>query len=92
MDRGIDFLKSQVNNAVMQHGTFLKNLVDHESQAEDPRFRDLCSRFIPHMQQHQRMSARACADARIASAAVTPRTCSTNNVCARRFASFTYSS
>jgi len=55
MDRGIDFLKSQVNNAVMQHGTFLKNLVDHESQAEDPRFRDLCSRFIPHMQQHQRM-------------------------------------
>lgn len=55
MDRGIDFLKSQVNNAVMQHGTFLKNLVDHESQAEDPRFRALCSRFIPQMQQHQRM-------------------------------------
>ena len=55
MDRGIDFLKSQINNAVMQHGTFLKNLVDHEQQAEDPRFRDLCSRYIPHMQQHQRM-------------------------------------
>ena len=55
MDRGQDFLKSQVNNAVMQHGTFLKNLEDHESQAEDPRFRDLCTRFIPNMREHQRM-------------------------------------
>ena len=55
MDRGIDFLKSQVNNAVMQHQTFLKNLEDHESQAEDPRYRDLCSRYIPRMREHQRM-------------------------------------
>ena len=55
MDRGQDFLKSQVNNAVMQHQTFLDNLVDHESQAEDARFRDLCSRYIPIMREHQRM-------------------------------------
>ncbi|MGZ8377796.1 MAG: hypothetical protein ACXW31_03625 [Thermoanaerobaculia bacterium] len=55
MDRGQDFLKSQVNNSVMQHQTFLKNLEDHEGQAEDPRFRDLCSRFIPHVREHQRM-------------------------------------
>jgi len=55
MDRGMDFLKSQINNAVMQHDTFVKNLVDHESQAEDPRFRDLCTRYIPVMQAHQRM-------------------------------------
>ena len=55
MDRGIDFLKSQVNNAVMQHHTFLKALEDHEGQAEDPRFRDLCTRHIPHMREHQRM-------------------------------------
>lgn len=55
MDRGQDFLKSQINNAVMQHQTFLKNLEAHESQAEDPRFRDLCSRFIPHVREHQRM-------------------------------------
>ena len=55
MDRGMDFLKSQVNNAVMQHDTFVKNLVDHESQAEDPRFRDLCTKYIPVMQGHQRM-------------------------------------
>jgi hypothetical protein len=51
----MDFLKSQVNNAVMLHATFCKNLVDHESQAEDPRFRDLCTRYIPLMQGHQRM-------------------------------------
>jgi hypothetical protein len=55
MDRGMDFLKSQVSNAVMQHGTFLKNLEDHEGQADDPRFRDLCTRYIPMMREHQRM-------------------------------------
>ena len=55
MDRGMDFLKSQVNNAVMQHQTFLENLQDHESQADDQRFRDLCSKYIPQMREHQRM-------------------------------------
>ncbi|MEX2111314.1 MAG: hypothetical protein WD802_11965 [Gemmatimonadaceae bacterium] len=55
MDRGTDFLKSQINNAVMQHQTFLKALEDHEGQAEDPRFRDLCTRHIPNMREHQRM-------------------------------------
>ena len=55
MDRGTDFLKSQVNNAVMQHQVFLRALEDHEGQAEDPRFRDLCTKHIPHMREHQRM-------------------------------------
>ncbi len=55
MDRGIDFLKSQVNNAVMQHHAFLDALEDHEKQAEDIRFRDLCSRHIPNVREHQRM-------------------------------------
>ena len=55
MERGQDFLKSQINNAVMQHRTFLKNLEDHESQAEDARYRDLCSQFIPKAREHQRM-------------------------------------
>jgi hypothetical protein len=55
MERGIDFLKSQVNNAVMQHESFLQALVDHEKQAEDPRFRDLCSKHIPMMREHQRL-------------------------------------
>lgn len=55
MVRGYDFLKSQVNNAVGQHKAFLNALEDHESQAEDSRFRDLCSRHIPYMRDHQRM-------------------------------------
>jgi len=55
MESGIDFLRSQINNAVMQHEIFLRSLVDHESQAQDQRFRDLCSRHIPRMREHQRM-------------------------------------
>jgi hypothetical protein len=55
MEHGVDFLKSQVNNAVMQHRTFVQSLQDHESQAADPRFRDLCARFIPRAQEHQRL-------------------------------------
>jgi hypothetical protein len=55
MDRGIDFLKSQVSNAVMQHRTMLQSIEDHESQAKDARFRDLCSRHIARMREHQRM-------------------------------------
>ncbi|HXG69628.1 MAG TPA: hypothetical protein VNJ04_03335 [Gemmatimonadaceae bacterium] len=55
MDRGNDFLKSQINNSVMQHKTLLKALEDHEGQAEDPRFRDLCTRHIPTMRDQQRM-------------------------------------
>ena len=55
MERGTDFLKAQVNNAVTQHRVFLQALEDHEGQAEDRRFRDLCGRHIPHMREHQRM-------------------------------------
>jgi hypothetical protein len=51
----MDFLRSQVNNAVMQHQAFLDSLVDHEREAKDARFRDLCSRHIPMMREHQRM-------------------------------------
>ncbi len=55
MERGRDFLRSQVSNAVMQHRTLLENLEDHERQAEDPRYRELCARHLPHMREHQRM-------------------------------------
>jgi len=55
MDRGIDFLKSQVNNAVMQHKTFVENLNDHATQADDERFRSLCSTFLPKATAHQQM-------------------------------------
>ena len=55
MNRGVDFLRSQVANAVMQHRTFLQALQDHEQQAKDVRFRDLCSRFIAKAMEHQRL-------------------------------------
>ena len=55
MDRGIDFLKSQVNNAVMQHKAFVENLTDHSKQAEDQRFRMLCTSFLPKATAHQQM-------------------------------------
>jgi hypothetical protein len=55
MDSGMTFLKTQINNAVTQHGAFLSALEAHEDQAEDYRLRDLCSRHIPHMREHQRM-------------------------------------
>lgn len=55
MDRGNDFLKSQVHNAAVQHHMFLKALEDHEAQAEDARYRDLCTRYIATMRDHQRM-------------------------------------
>jgi hypothetical protein len=55
MERGIEFLKSQVSNAVLLHRTFVQSLQDHEQQAADARFRDLCMRFIPKALEHQRM-------------------------------------
>jgi hypothetical protein len=53
MDHGKDFLKAQVNNAVALHKEFVRALDDHASQAEDQRFRDLCSRHLPMMRSHQ---------------------------------------
>ena len=55
MDRGNAFLKSQIDNAVTQHGAFLSALEAHEQQAEDPRFSDLCARHLTRMREHQRM-------------------------------------
>ena len=55
MERGTAFLKAQINNAVMQHRTFVENLTDHERQAEDERYRELCARFLPKAAAHQQM-------------------------------------
>jgi hypothetical protein len=55
MDRGHAFLKSQVSNAVAQHGILLRAVENDENQADDPRFRDLCSHHVPHLRQNQRM-------------------------------------
>jgi hypothetical protein len=55
MESGTRFLRTQVNSAVIQHRAFLKALEAHEEQADDERFRDLCSRHIPRMREHQQM-------------------------------------
>jgi len=55
MENGIDFLKSQIDNAVAQHAVLLRSLRDNEATAQDERYRDLCARHLPHMHEHQRM-------------------------------------
>jgi hypothetical protein len=57
MENGNAFLKSQIDNAVVQHDTFLKALEAHEVEADDPRFSNLCARHLPHMRDHRRMLA-----------------------------------
>ena len=55
MERGVDFLRMQVGNAVLVHRTYVRSLEDHESQATDDRYRDLCARALPRAIEHQRM-------------------------------------
>jgi hypothetical protein len=55
MDLGNEFLKSRVTDALAQHRAFLTALEEHEENADDSRFRDLCSRHIPHMRDDERM-------------------------------------
>lgn len=55
MHKGRDFLLAQVSNNVMQHKSLLESLEDHEKQAQDARFRELCTRYIPQLRQHQQM-------------------------------------
>ena len=55
MERGVEFLRSQISNAVVFHRAFVQSLEDHENGARDERFRDLCMRFIPRALEHQRM-------------------------------------
>ena len=52
---GIDFLKSQLDDTLASHSALLQSMSDHEADADDQRFRDLCSRHLPHMREHQRM-------------------------------------
>ena len=55
MERGVDFLRAQVGNAVLVHRAYVRSLEDHESQAKDDRYRDLCARTLPRALEHQRM-------------------------------------
>lgn len=53
MQKGRDFLRAQVSNAVMQHRTLVDNLKDHAKQAEDARYRALCEEWEPKAVRHQ---------------------------------------
>jgi hypothetical protein len=53
MQSGIDFLRAQVDEAATIHSSLLESMIYHESEANDPRYRDLCDRHLPRMREHQ---------------------------------------
>ena len=55
MDKGRDFLRAQVNNCISQHEMLLGSIRAHVEQADDQRFKALCSKHLPHMEKHQGM-------------------------------------
>jgi hypothetical protein len=55
MERGLEFLKAQINNAAAQHQIFLDMLMEHRYDAKDERFRSLCGRYLAPMHMHQQM-------------------------------------
>ncbi len=55
METGQDFLRAQVNNCIVQHHSLLDALRTHAEQADDQKYRDLCLKYLPHLQQHQAM-------------------------------------
>jgi hypothetical protein len=55
METGNDFLRDQVDDAVVLHRAFVEALRDHGDDAEDPRFSELCARFMPLLKEHQRL-------------------------------------
>ena len=53
MQSGTEFLRAQVEEAAAIHSSLLESMVYHESEANDPRYRDLCDRYLPRMREHQ---------------------------------------
>jgi hypothetical protein len=54
MDTGRDFLRAQINNTIALHHSLIDELESHARQADEAAFRELCTRWIPRMEQHQR--------------------------------------
>lgn len=55
MQEGRDFLRAQLNNAIMLHRNLIESVEQHAKQADDRRFADLCQRHLSRLQQHQQM-------------------------------------
>jgi hypothetical protein len=53
MMSALSFLQGQINTLVTQHGALIRAMAEHEREAYDQRFRDLCARHIPRMHEHQ---------------------------------------
>jgi len=52
---GREFLRQMVDNAIGQHKSLIEDLKDHERETKDHRYRELCARHRPKMEEHQRM-------------------------------------
>jgi hypothetical protein len=55
MQTGIDFLREQVDQAIVLHEALIASMTSHESEADDQRYQDLCGRHAAHMRGHQRL-------------------------------------
>jgi hypothetical protein len=55
MQSGVDFIRAQVEEATAIHASLLESMIYHESEADEPRYRDLCDRHLPRMREHQLM-------------------------------------
>lgn len=55
MQSGIDFVRTQVDTAIATHAALLDSMSLHEGEADDPRYRGLCDRYLPRMRDHQGM-------------------------------------
>lgn len=55
MRRGKDFLRQTVSDAAQQHRALIETLKDHQAQARDVRYRELCARHVTMMEEHQSM-------------------------------------
>jgi hypothetical protein len=53
MSSGIEFLQAQVDHAATINSALLESMIYHESEANDPRYRDLCDRYLPRTREHQ---------------------------------------
>jgi hypothetical protein len=55
METGRDFLRAQINNTIALHQSVIGDLESHVKQADEPAYRQLCTKWLPKMQEHQRI-------------------------------------
>jgi hypothetical protein len=53
MMSALSFLQGQINAVVAQHGALIRAMSEHEREAYDQRFRDVCAKHLPRMHEHQ---------------------------------------